>query len=69
MHSGVVKGIEYEVKGVINDYKVRFGNLVVVLTGGDVKNFAIDSKNTTFADQNLVLKGLNKILDFYYQKA
>tara|TARA_R110002050_G_scaffold149463_1_gene276104 strand:+ start:156853 stop:157584 length:732 start_codon:yes stop_codon:yes gene_type:complete len=69
MHSGVVKGMELEIRGVINAYKERFGNLVVVLTGGDNKNFAIEVKNTTFADQNLILKGLNKILDFYYQKA
>ena len=69
MHSGVVKGIEYEMGGVINAYKERFGNLIVVLTGGDSKDFVAEVKNTTFADQNLVLIGLNKILDYYYQNA
>jgi type III pantothenate kinase len=69
MHSGVVKGIEYEMKGVINAYADRFGSLVVVFTGGDAINFANEVKNTTFAHLNLVLVGLNKILDYHYQNA
>ena len=69
IHSGVVKGIEYEIKGVVNDYEVRFGSLVVVFTGGDAINFANGVKNTTFANLNLVLVGLNKILDYHYQSA
>ena len=67
MHSGVVKGMEFEIGGVINAYKERFGNLIVVFTGGDSKNFAKEVKNTIFADQNLVLLGLNNILDYRYQ--
>ncbi|MFT4753810.1 MAG: type III pantothenate kinase [Salibacteraceae bacterium] len=69
MHSGVVKGIEYEMKGVISAYKERFGNLVVMFTGGDTINFVNEVKNTTFADLNLILVGLNKILDYHYQNA
>lgn len=69
MHSGVIKGIEYEINGVVGAYNERFGNLVVVITGGNAGNFANEVKNTTFADQNLVLVGLNKILDYYYQNA
>ena len=69
MHSGVVKGVTYEIEGVINAYKDRFGSLVVVFTGGDAKNFVTEVKNTTFADLNLVLNGLNKILDYHYQNA
>jgi type III pantothenate kinase len=69
MHSGVVKGIEFEMMGAINAYRERFGTLIVVFTGGDSNNFATEVKNTTFADQNLILIGLNKILDYYYQNA
>ncbi|MGB0390148.1 MAG: type III pantothenate kinase [Salibacteraceae bacterium] len=69
MHSGVIKGVEYEMKGVIQSYSDRFGSLVVVLTGGESLNFVNEVKNTTFADLNLVLVGLNKILDYHYQSA
>lgn len=69
MHSGVINGITYEMEGVINAYKKRFGSLEVVLTGGDINNFAAELKNTIFADQNLVLKGLNKILEFQVNRA
>lgn len=69
IHSGVVKGIEYEIKGVIQSYSDRFGNLVVVFTGGDMINFVNEVKNTTFADLNLILVGLNKILDYHYKTA
>lgn len=68
MHSGVYWGIVHEIDGVINSYKERFGNVNVIMTGGDSKNFANELKNTIFADQNLILKGLNKILDYHYQK-
>lgn len=69
MHSGVIKGVEYEMKGVIQAYSERFGNLVVVFTGGDTLNFVNAVKNTTFADLNLILVGLNKILEYHYQNA
>ena len=69
MHSGVLNGIVFEINGVINAYKERFGNLVVLVTGGDSKYFAKELKNTIFADQNLVLKGLNKILEYHFQSA
>jgi len=36
----------------------------VVLTGGDVNFFEKRLKNSIFADQNLILKGLNEILDY-----
>ncbi|UTW64921.1 type III pantothenate kinase [bacterium SCSIO 12643] len=69
IHSGIINGMSFEIDGVINAYKKRFGNLFVVMTGGDAKNFVKEVKNTTFADQNLILHGLNKILDYHYRKA
>lgn len=67
IHSGIVNGLKYEINGVINAYKERFGNLITVVTGGNSKSFALEYKNTIFADQNLILKGLNKILSYHYQ--
>lgn len=67
MHSGVVNGVKYEMQGVINAYKERFGFLTVIVTGGDAIYFAAESKNTIFADQDLILKGLNNILNYHYQ--
>lgn len=67
IHSGVVNGVNYEMQGVINAYKERFGFLTVIVTGGDAEYFDTESKNTIFADQDLILKGLNNILNYHYQ--
>jgi type III pantothenate kinase len=67
IHSGIINGVNFEIDGTINAYKERFGNLITVVTGGDSKNFAAELKNSIFADQNLLLKGLNKILAYHYQ--
>lgn len=69
IHSGVIKGMTYEIEGFIHAYRERFGNLVIVFTGGDAVNFANEVKNTTFADLNLILVGLNKILEYHYHNA
>lgn len=67
IHSGVINGINYELQGVVSAYKERFGFLTVIVTGGDANYFASESKNTIFADQDLILKGLNNILNYHYQ--
>jgi type III pantothenate kinase len=61
--SGVQEGIINEVDGFTNQYRQRFNNLKVFLTGGDTDFFAKRLKNRIFADQNLILKGLNEILE------
>jgi len=62
MLSGVINGLLYEMKGFIIDYKRQFPDLKLVLSGGDANFFEKELKNGIFADQNLVLKGLNEIL-------
>lgn len=62
--SGVQNGAVAEVDGIIEQYKVEYPDVKVVLTGGDVNFFEKRLKNSIFADQNLILKGLNKILDY-----
>jgi type III pantothenate kinase len=61
--SGVQLGIINEIDGFIDQYNQRFNNIKVFLTGGDSEFLAKRLKNRIFADQNLILKGLNEILD------
>jgi type III pantothenate kinase len=60
--SGVQMGAVAEVEGIIERYKLQYPDVKVVLTGGDVNFFAERLKNSIFADQFLILKGLNRIL-------
>ena len=64
MSSGVLNGIVYEMEGFITNYEVEFPGLHVVLTGGDSLHFANRLKKKIFADPNLVLTGLHRILKF-----
>lgn len=64
MHSGVVNGICNEIDGTINQYKSRFKDLTVILTGGDVHFLSKRLKNTIFADSKFLLKGLNYLLEY-----
>ncbi len=62
--SGAQLGAIAEVDGIITQYKQQYPDIKVVLTGGDVNFFEKRLKNSIFADQNLILKGLNVILDY-----
>ena len=64
IRAGVIKGMEFEIAGYINQMKKKYPDLLVFLTGGD--NFSFDSnlKSIIFADRFLVLKGLNRILNY-----
>ena len=67
IHSGIINGIICEIKGVIAQYEEDFGDLTIVLTGGDTKFLSKQLKNSIFANQNFLLHGLNKILTFNNQ--
>ena len=62
INSGVINGAIQEIDGVINQYKKKFLDLTVVLTGGDTNFLAKQLKSSIFANQNLLLQGLNRIL-------
>ena len=62
IHSGIINGVTQEIMGVINQYKEKYGDLTVVLTGGDTKFLSKQLKNSIFANQNFLLYGLNTIL-------
>jgi type III pantothenate kinase len=68
INSGVVNGVVQEIDGVINQYKKKYIDLTVVLTGGDTNFLAKQLKSSIFAHQNFLLEGLNEILIFNKNK-
>lgn len=66
--SGVLNGAAAEVDGIIDRYKENYDNLTVVLTGGDWSFLAYSLKNKIFAHPNLVLFGLNSILQYHVNR-
>ncbi|WP_378186427.1 type III pantothenate kinase [Aquimarina sp. W85] len=66
IHSGVVNGVVYEINGVIEEYCNIYGDLTVILTGGDAHFLSKRLKNSIFATSNFLLEGLNYILAFNY---
>jgi len=63
LQTGVQIGVLAEVEGFIRKYEDVYGEINVILTGGDAVFFAKKLKTQIFVNQNLVLKGLNKILN------
>lgn len=63
LYSGALDGLRYEVHGYIERYRKRFPGLRVVLTGGNANYFEKSLDYMIFAHENLVLRGLNEILD------
>ena len=62
IHSGVINGVVVEINGIIEEYKLQYEKLTVVLTGGDTNFLAKRLKNGIFANPNFLLEGLNNIL-------
>ncbi len=64
IQAGVINGMVYEIDGVIDALKAKYDEIYVFLTGGHATYFADRLKNRTFVDRNLVLTGLNRILEY-----
>jgi type III pantothenate kinase len=64
IHSGVVNGVLNEIDGVIANYKEKYSDLTVILTGGDANFLSKQLKSSIFANSNFLLEGLNHILQF-----
>jgi type III pantothenate kinase len=62
--AGVVNGIVIEMDGYIDFFKSHYSDFFVFLTGGHSYYFERRLKNHIFADPNLVLTGLNRILEY-----
>ncbi|MBW2960427.1 type III pantothenate kinase [Mesonia aestuariivivens] len=61
---GVLKATALEIDGFITEYKNKFEDLTVILTGGDSQTLSKNVKNSIFAPSNFLLEGLNQILEF-----
>jgi type III pantothenate kinase len=68
IHSGVLNGALAEMDGIIKAYQLLYDGLKIVMTGGDHNYFDKRLKIKTFAAPNLVLEGLNLILNFNIEK-
>lgn len=66
MQSGVQNGIVAEMTGVISQFEADLTNFKIILTGGDAIFFESRLKRPTFVIPNLVLIGLDSILNFNY---
>ena len=64
VEQGVMSGIEYETEGYIAEFCKKYDDLCIIFTGGDAKNFVNRIKNTIFANCDLTLCGLNRILEY-----
>ena len=64
IRAGVVNGIVFEMDGYIDQAKELYSDVLVFLTGGHSFYFESRLKNSIFADINLVLTGLNRILEY-----
>ena len=64
IRSGVIRGIEHEISGYIQQLQKNYPSLLVFLTGGNGFSFDTNLKSGIFADGFLVLKGLNRILEY-----
>ena len=64
IHSGVVNGLVYEIDGFIEEYKSRYLNFIIILTGGDTDFLAKRLKNTIFANSNFLLESLNQTFQY-----
>lgn len=64
IENGVVNGIVYEIDGYIRDLGKKFDNLKIIFTGGESNFFVKRFKNTIFANYDLVVYGLNRILEY-----
>jgi len=63
MHSGVINGIQHEIQGMIMRYEKDFGDLKILITGGDASYFEFPQKSNIFANKNLTLEGIVEIYE------
>lgn len=67
IHSGVVNGVVAEIDGIIDRYRERHPNFIIILTGGDADFLAGSLKNTIFAHSNFLLESLNQTFQYQIQ--
>jgi len=65
LQNGAVRGTFLEISSFIQLILDKYGASELIFTGGDAKYFVNYFNSTIFANQNLVLVGLNEILNKY----
>jgi type III pantothenate kinase len=63
IQSGVQIGVIAEIEGMIKKYRLQYPSLICLLTGGGAQQLQLDLNLTIFAAPNLVLQGLNSVLN------
>jgi len=66
--SGAQVAAACEIDGMISYYSNDYKDLIVVVTGGDSEYLCSQLKSRFFANQNLLLQGLNSILNYNLEK-
>lgn len=66
--SGVQNGVIFEVKGIIDQYREKYPEIKIIICGGDSSFFESKIKQSIFAVPELVLIGLNRILEYNVSK-
>ncbi|HEX2396371.1 MAG TPA: type III pantothenate kinase [Bacteroidales bacterium] len=64
--AGVQQGIIFELNGYISDFSKQYPACEFIITGGDAGFFVSKLNRSVFAIPDLVLKGLNYILDYNF---
>lgn len=64
IRSGAIYGVACEIDGMIAAYEKAYTDFNVILTGGDAPFFVDKFKSKIFADPDILLKGLNVILNY-----
>ena len=64
IEQGVMQGITYEIEGYISSFLSKNVKLSIIFTGGDANYFVKRIKNAIFAKCDLVVCGLNTILEY-----
>ncbi|MBB6275691.1 type III pantothenate kinase [Porphyromonas circumdentaria] len=67
--AGIMEGILFEIEGYCNRMREKHPQPTILLTGGYAYYFADKLKNVTFVEPNLVMKGLDKLLEYNVQTA
>lgn len=64
LQAGILTGLTCEIDGFIDSFSMVYPNLSVFLTGGSTFYFERSLKNAIFANDKLLLIGLNRILTY-----
>ena len=64
IRSGVIRGIRHEIEGYIKEFREKYPAVLIFLTGGDAINLDMSKESSIFADEFLVPRGLNQILNY-----